>query len=292
MDARKAALHVRRLFSAAECARVVADAEAHAARHGGWDTQRHLTYRSVDQAVHHVPPVRAWLDEQLQCAILPALEYLYGVPRESMWVHDAFVVRYRVGEQEGLAVHADQSAWSAVIALNGDGAGDGSGAFAGGGTWFEAANRTVGMEAGEVLFFHGKLRHEGVRVTRGTRYILALFFNQDTSLQHNSRPRGAYIAPPSGGDSARGSNFRLCERTRRAPTPPVPMPARPGDGGGRGRSTGSDSSSVGRKDIAVTLHTTATRAPAAWAPLTDMLARCRAALEEQRNDFWMIPSAK
>ena len=50
------------------------------------------------------------------------------------------------------------------------------------------------MNAGEALFFHGALRHAGVAVTRGTRYVLTLFVMQDDRVARNSRHPVSYLA--------------------------------------------------------------------------------------------------
>ena len=204
---RVAAVHARRLFSPGDCAMVVAEAEAHAEAHEGWSTARHVSVPTTDLAVARLPRVRAWLNEQLERAILPAFEHLYGVPRESLWLNDAFVVRYRHGEQDSLPPHADQSRWSAVIGLN-DRA-----EYGGGGTHFEALNRTVVAEAGEIVAFHGKMRHGGAAVTRGVRYVLALFVMQDPAVAANVRPREAYIAPGAEGAQQR-HRFLRCNDDR------------------------------------------------------------------------------
>ena len=67
-------------------------------------------------------------------------------------------------------MHADDSEISFNLLLSDPGE------FEGGGTSFEAAgNATLLPGRGELLCHFGKLRHAGVPVTSGTRYILAGF---------------------------------------------------------------------------------------------------------------------
>ncbi|CAM9520061.1 unnamed protein product, partial [Ectocarpus sp. 12 AP-2014] len=86
-------------------------------------------------------------------------------------VHDAFVVRYDAAAQRSLPLHTDQGELSLTISLNG------TGEYEGGGTWFEGLGRAVRPEeAGHVVVFPGgRTVHGGREVTRGVRYILAVF---------------------------------------------------------------------------------------------------------------------
>lgn len=86
-------------------------------------------------------------------------------------VHDAFVVRYDSAAQRSLPLHTDQGDLSLTIALNH------SDAFDGGGTWFERLGRAIRpAEAGHVVVFPGgETVHGGQEITRGVRYILAVF---------------------------------------------------------------------------------------------------------------------
>ena len=70
--------------------------------------------------------------------------------------------------------HKDQSDFSVTIALNG---GD---AYDGGGTrFFGKLKKAVARpERGHVVAFEGgQLSHSGVKITSGTRYILAVFMD-------------------------------------------------------------------------------------------------------------------
>ncbi|CAM9974582.1 unnamed protein product, partial [Ectocarpus fasciculatus] len=86
-------------------------------------------------------------------------------------VHDAFVVRYDAAAQRSLPLHTDQGELSLTISLNS------AGEYEGGGTWFEGLGRAVRPEeAGHVVVFPGgRTVHGGREVTRGVRYILAVF---------------------------------------------------------------------------------------------------------------------
>lgn len=88
-------------------------------------------------------------------------------------VREPHVVKYDTTtmERQQLAMHTDKSEWTFLIALS-EGRGQN---YGGGGTFFQASNTTVHLQMGQMLIFRGKLRHCGVRISSGTRYLLAGF---------------------------------------------------------------------------------------------------------------------
>ena len=93
---------------------------------------------------------------------------------------DAFVVRYDADAATGpgrreLPPHVDESVLSATVMLNDQAE------YEGGGVWFAATGDAINADAGSVVAFAGGLRHGGLPVTRGTRYIVALFMYSDAN---------------------------------------------------------------------------------------------------------------
>ena len=102
------------------------------------------------------------------------------------------MVKYLAEAQRFLPLHTDQSTLSLTIALNDP---DSTGSsedpalpeeatevmpnsvagFEGGGTYFESLARTLSPPAGGVVSFPGDVSHGGRPITRGTRYIIAVF---------------------------------------------------------------------------------------------------------------------
>jgi predicted 2-oxoglutarate/Fe(II)-dependent dioxygenase YbiX len=83
-------------------------------------------------------------------------------------------IRYGVGDKFG--VHTDapyrpaphcKSLYTLMVYLNDD--------YEGGETRFPGLKRVVRPETGMVLIFPHRLRHEGLMVTRGTKYALHTF---------------------------------------------------------------------------------------------------------------------
>ena len=68
-----------------------------------------------------------------------------------------------------LEMHTDSSEITFILTLSD------CGSYKGGGTFFEELNRAIKCEEGEALFFEGKKRHKGMRITRGKRYLLVGF---------------------------------------------------------------------------------------------------------------------
>eukprot|EP00577_Skeletonema_sp_RCC1716_P009290 CAMPEP_0113393256 /NCGR_PEP_ID=MMETSP0013_2-20120614/11767_1 /TAXON_ID=2843 ORGANISM="Skeletonema costatum, Strain 1716" /NCGR_SAMPLE_ID=MMETSP0013_2 /ASSEMBLY_ACC=CAM_ASM_000158 /LENGTH=679 /DNA_ID=CAMNT_0000276795 /DNA_START=98 /DNA_END=2137 /DNA_ORIENTATION=- /assembly_acc=CAM_ASM_000158 len=83
------------------------------------------------------------------------------------------VVKYDISrmERRKLDMHTDRSVWTFIIALS-EGRGQD---YAGGGTFFEELNATVHLQRGQMIIFRGKLRHRGVKILYGRRYLLVGF---------------------------------------------------------------------------------------------------------------------
>lgn len=88
-------------------------------------------------------------------------------------VREPHVVKYDLSrkERQKLDMHTDKSEWTFLIALS-----EGRGMDYGeGGTYFEALDATVHLQRCQMLIFRGKLRHKGVKITKGSRYLLVGF---------------------------------------------------------------------------------------------------------------------
>lgn len=125
-----------------------------------------------------------------------------------MRFRDLFFVKYEAarGEQSGLDLHRDGSIVSFNILLNP------RSEFDGGGTYFEAADRTCEIEQGDCLLHSGQLRHAGREVTRGVRFILVGFVDVvgppvDALIRAacDKAAAAASAASPSSGSSPAGS---------------------------------------------------------------------------------------
>ncbi|MEM3062372.1 MAG: glycosyltransferase family 25 protein [Nitrososphaerota archaeon] len=130
-------------------------------------------YPTVDQHLFQVGLGKQW-EEIVMEYIAPVAKLLY-CNYKTKGVHLAFVVRYKVGEQEKLDPHHDASTYSINVALNHYGTD-----FEGGGTYFVRQKYTVrGQKVGTALIHPGRLTayHSGLPITSGVRYILVSFIN-------------------------------------------------------------------------------------------------------------------
>lgn len=159
-------------FSVAFRARIIAAAEVVAAARGGFTTKRHVAYPTTDLPVDDIPAIAADVHTAMYTDIFPQLAYMAGVRLEDLCPHvDAFVVKYDAVAQRQLAPHEDGSTFTFTMLLND------TSEFIGGGTRFvdSVPPRTVCPDNTVVLAHYGKLRHEGVPITAGKRYLLVGF---------------------------------------------------------------------------------------------------------------------
>lgn len=94
-------------------------------------------------------------------------------------IREPHVVKYDLSrkERQKLDMHTDKSVWTFLISLS-----EGRGLdYGGGGTFFEALNSTVHLQQGQMLIFRGKLRHRGVKIHHGSRYLLVGFLVEQSS---------------------------------------------------------------------------------------------------------------
>ena len=160
------------------------------ARIAGWTTRRHARYATRDIPVSTIASISAEVFARLEEAVMPAVASMYALHKPGLSMRDVFIVKYdattstagggggagggaaEVAGQRGLEMHEDGSDYS-FNALLSDPATD----FRGGGTRFEGrfGERPVHVARGEVLVHAGKLRHEGVAIDAGKRYVMVGF---------------------------------------------------------------------------------------------------------------------
>ena len=165
---------IAEVFSAGECSELIGFIEAAAARRG-WNKLRHGKHPTTDMPLSAVPECEATVRSILFRRVLRALAAVYlpeGFLPEHLQVRDAFYVKYDAapGKQRALELHTDGSIFSVNILLS-----DPDADFEGGGTFFEPSGVTVRPPRGACLGHSGQVRHSGVAISRGTRYLLVAF---------------------------------------------------------------------------------------------------------------------
>ncbi|CAM9325834.1 unnamed protein product, partial [Ectocarpus fasciculatus] len=150
-------------------------------RRRGWTTTRHYDAPTTDIPVHEIPGV---LEIFNKCVLKQLAPMLYGLLGDTQkkrntsyfYINDAFIVKYEVPpdnsaqvSQRFLPIHTDQSHYSFTIALNA------KHEYENGGTYFVDLDQSLQVDEGHCLMFPGTLRHGGDPISKGTRYILAVF---------------------------------------------------------------------------------------------------------------------
>jgi hypothetical protein len=189
-------LSPRRLFVTphmvprATCQQLIQWANAHAAtEQDGWTTSRHYAVPTTDVPVHEVPPVLNWfvhwMETDLQSLLRDQFQMETTQQQQRFYVHDAFLVRYAATTKSHfLPLHLDESTHSLVLALNDEFE------FEGGGTYFYNLDRTITPQTGSLVSFRGnQLLHGGNVVTKGVRYILAVFLYLDKDSTTSCEPK-------------------------------------------------------------------------------------------------------
>jgi hypothetical protein len=88
-----------------------------------------------------------------------------------------FVVKYKDSEQSYLDMHRDGSFLSFNILLSN------TTDFEGGGTYFDDG-LTSYSEQGDILIHSSRIKHAGLPITKGTRYLLVGFLNIDIKVEN------------------------------------------------------------------------------------------------------------
>jgi hypothetical protein len=192
------------IFTKEECQNIILEAENFAAQSiDGWTTSRHYSVPTTDlPSTVLSEEIQLLVMDRMSKNLLPFMWKTFTDQKMSptsdsigALAFDIFVVKYDASgsinsdafapyaghksiasRQRFLPLHRDQSAHSAVIALNSP-ASD----FTGGGTYIPAMKMLDGLstlspETGQAACFSGNLLHGGDAVLSGCRYIIAAFF--------------------------------------------------------------------------------------------------------------------
>lgn len=159
------------------------DATATAQARDGWLTKRHLEYPTTDQEVGDIPALAHLREELAEKRLFPLLERHFRVPSSSMEILDMFVVKYDEHGQKKLRPHRDKGALTFNIALSP------MSNYTGGGMRLTYWGTKLNVVQGHVIVHPGQLLHEGVKLSKGTRYIIVGHVKVD------ARPSGMRLPP-------------------------------------------------------------------------------------------------
>ena len=166
-----------KLFSKNVCEWFIFESEQYAKNNGGWTTRRHENYPTTDIPVEKIKNIFNFVLFSFS-DIFNKIKKSYCFTEEvSFNIKDLFIVKYDEQMQNKLDLHHDGSFLSINILLSDPKD------FEGGGTYFNDG-LTVFLEQGDVLVHSGKVKHSGLPVTKGTRYIMVAFVLIDIRLNN------------------------------------------------------------------------------------------------------------
>jgi hypothetical protein len=159
-----------KIYSADMCRYIINECEKYAKINGGWMTTRHHKYPTTDLPVDKIPSIFGIILETLK-TITNKIRLSYGLHDDMVIdIKDLFVVKYSHDAQNHLEMHTDGSFISFNILLNE------SSEFEGGGTYFDDG-LTSCLEQGDILIHSSRIKHSGLPITSGCRYLLVGFVN-------------------------------------------------------------------------------------------------------------------
>ena len=159
-------------YSSDMCNYIVGECERYASKNGGWTVDRHTKYPTTDLPVDKIPSIFGLVLETLK-TITGRVSASYGLDDKMIInIKDLFVVKYSHDAQNHLEMHCDGSFLSFNILLN-----DIS-EFEGGGTYFDDG-LTCRLNKGDMLLHSSQIKHSGLPITKGKRYLLVGFMNVD-----------------------------------------------------------------------------------------------------------------
>lgn len=150
------------------CEWIIFESEEYAKNNGGWTTSRHEKYATTDIPVEKIVPVFRYVLYSFQ-TIFQKIHTYYCLPKNTeLNIVDLFIVKYSENAQNMLDLHHDGSFLTVNLLLND------ACEFEGGGTYFNDGT-TVFLEQGDMLIHSGKIKHAGIQITKGKRYLLVAF---------------------------------------------------------------------------------------------------------------------
>jgi hypothetical protein len=167
-----------KIFTNDICRWIINECENYASSNGGWTKKRHIKYPTTDLPVENVKTIFPFITETFK-TITHKIKNGYNL-NDDIKVNfiDVFIVKYKHNEQNFLELHKDGSFLSFNILLSSPDE------FEGGGTYFDDG-LIMKSEQGDLTIHSSKIKHAGLPITKGTRYLLVGFVNLELLLKIN-----------------------------------------------------------------------------------------------------------
>ena len=162
--------HYSKVYTVDICRFIINECEKYAASNGGWTTKRHDNYPTTDLPVEKIVSIFGLVLESMN-TISKKVHKSYCLHNNmKLNVKDLFVVKYKDNAQCHLEMHQDGSFLSFNILLSDTSDLDG------GGTYFDDG-LTAHLEQGDILIHSSRVKHSGLPIVKGTRYLLVGFLD-------------------------------------------------------------------------------------------------------------------
>jgi len=162
----------KQIYTPEICKWIINESELYAKHNGGWLTKRHNNYPTTDLPIDYIKPIFNFIFLSFE-TITNKIKQSYNLSEEiRLHFADVFIVKYKYNEQSYLDLHHDGSFFSFQILLSNQTD------FEGGGTYFDDG-LIMNPEQGELIIHSSKMKHAGLPITKGERYLLVGFINLD-----------------------------------------------------------------------------------------------------------------
>lgn len=166
------------VFSKSVCEWLIYESEEYAKKNNGWTTHRHAKYPTTDIPLENITNIFNFCLYSFN-DFFKKIQNSYCLPDYVNFnIIDLFIVKYDYEMQNSLELHHDGSFLSLNILLN-----DPS-EFEGGGTYFNDGI-TVFSKQGDLIVHSGKVKHSGLPISKGKRYVLVAFVNIIINMEND-----------------------------------------------------------------------------------------------------------
>lgn len=160
----------KNIYSKDLCNWIIDESEMYAKNNNGWTTKRHDNYPTTDLQVEKITNIFPFILKSFE-TINSLIKESYGLSENILLdINDLFIVKYEYNNQNYLELHTDGSFITFSILLSN------STDYEGGGTYFDDG-LTVKINQGDLLIHNSRVKHSGLPITMGKRYLLVGFIN-------------------------------------------------------------------------------------------------------------------